>query len=161
MSDTSTARRFARVTLALTLTVPLLTGCALLEGPTPETPKRQTQPVPDAAPEFFPDGTAEDNLPYFTELIRAYSTSEASITGKPVAQAVIDGGFDKTMMQFSFDESKTGLVADNIFVSVRIGADCLIGQLVTADRGFVTAVEPAVGPAADICLIGTTRSVDW
>lgn len=161
MTEHATGRRLLRVTLALALTAPLLAGCALLEGPTPETPARQSQPVPEVAPELVPDGTAEDNLPYFTELIRSYAAGEAPITGEPVAQAVIDGGFDPTMMQFSFDESKTGLVADNIFVSVRIGADCLIGQLVTADRGFVTAVEPAVGPAADICLIGTTRAVDW
>lgn len=161
MTEISTSRRALRASLVLAITAPLLAGCALLEGPTPETPERTQQPVPEVAPEFIPDGTAEDNLPYFTELIRTYASGEAPITGEPIAQAVVDAGFDKTMIQFSFDESKTGLVADNIFVSVRVGADCLIGQLVTEDRGFVTAVEPAVGPGADICLIGTTRSVDW
>lgn len=161
MTELAPGRRLIRAALALALTAPLLAGCAILEGPTPETPKRTSQPAPEVAPEFVPGGSAEENLPYFTELIRGYAASESPITGQPVAQAVIDGGFDPTMIQFSFDETKTGLVADNIFVSVRVGAECLIGQLVTADRGFVTAVEPAVGPAGDICLIGTTRAVDW
>lgn len=161
MTEHATARRIARVTLALALIAPVLAGCALLEGPTPETPKREAQPVPEVAPEFVPGGTAEDNLPYFTELIRGYAAGDEPIQGEPVARAVVDAGFDPTMMQFSFDQSKTGLAADNIFVSVRVGTECLIGQLITADRGFVTAVEPAVGPAADICLIGTTRAVDW
>lgn len=153
--------RASRVALALAATLPLLAGCALIEGPTPETPTRTEPPVPEVAPEFVPGGSAADNLPYFTEVLRAYTASEASITGVPVAQAVIDAGFDPAAIQFSFDQSKTGLAADNIFVSVLVGTDCLIGQLVTGDRTFVAANEPAVGPEINVCLIGNTRSVDW
>ncbi|QIM17396.1 hypothetical protein G7067_08155 [Leucobacter insecticola] len=155
------AIRAARVALALAATLPLLAGCALIEGPTPETPTRTEPPVPEVEPEFVPGGSAADNLPYFTEVLRKYAAGDSVIKGEPVAQRVVDAGFDPAAIQFSFDQSKTGLPADNIFVSVLIGPDCLIGQLVTGDRSFVVANEPAVGPEGNICLIGNTRSVDW
>ncbi|QIM18337.1 hypothetical protein G7066_06185 [Leucobacter coleopterorum] len=166
MTESTTVKRLGRAALALGIALPLLAGCSVVEsvvaGPTPQTPKREeTTKKPTVAPVFVPDGTAEQNLPYFTEVIRKYTAGKEPIVGKPVAQAVIDAGFDPTMMQFSFDQTKTNLEADNIFVSVRIGTDCLIGQLVTADRTFVAKNEPAVGPNTDICLIGNTRSVDW
>ncbi len=147
--------------LALTAAAPLMVGCVLLEGPTPATPEREAPAVPDVAPEFVPGGSASDNLPYFTEVLRAYAEGEAPVTGQPIVDAVAAAGFDKAVMQVSFDESMTGLDADNIFVSVRMGADCLIGQIVASDREFAVQVEPAVGPAQDICLIGKTRQIDW
>lgn len=146
--------------LALCMLAPAA-GCALIEGPTPETPEREAPAKPEVPPEFYPDGTAEDNLPYFTEVLRSYSKGEGAIEGQPIVNAVVESGFDKKAMQVSFDLTKTSLVADNIFVSVRIGEECLIGQMVTADRSFVAEVEPAVGPKGDICLIGNTRPIDW
>ncbi len=145
----------------------LLSGCSvieplikpLIEGPTPETPKRETPASPEQAPEFVPGGTAEQNLPYFTEVLRTYSKGDAPVQGASIVQAVTEAGFDPAMMQVSFDRSKTGLVADNIFVSVRFGTDCLIGQMVTADRSFVAKNEPALGPNKDICLIGETAPI--
>lgn len=151
--------------LAICVALPLLTGCSLIEsvlqGPTPETPARETPAQPESPPEFVPDGTAEQNLPYFTEVLRAFAESDRPVQGAPVVDAVAEAGFDKAAMQVSFDRSMTGLEADNIFVSVRIGADCLIGQIVTSDRSFVAQQEPAVGPDRDICLIGDTRPIDW
>lgn len=165
MIKPTNTKRLGRAALALGIALPLLTGCSVAErvvgGPSPETPKREEVEAPKVAPKFVPDGTAEQNLPFFTETIRKYAAGDQPIKGQPVAQAVIDAGFDPAMMQFSFDQSKTGLTADNIFISVRVGADCLIGQLVTADRSFVAKDEPAIGPNGDICLIGITRSVDW
>ena len=153
--------RLAAVLGAIALSSVVLTGCSLLEGPTPETPKREAPEPPPSAPELVPDGSAADNLPYFTEVLRAFSAGDQPVQGVPVVDAVVDAGFDKSLMQVSFDESKTGLAADSIFVSVRIGADCLIGQVVAEDRSFVAEAKPAVGPAQDICLIGNTRPIDW
>ena len=144
---------------ALALGAVLLNGCALLEGPTPQTPERSETPRPEVAPEFVPDGSAADNLPYFTEVLRKFSKGTSPVQGAPVVQAVAEAGFDKSMMQVSFDESKTNLPADNIFVSVRIGADCLVGQVVAADRTFVAKNMPAVGPNKDICIIGKTAPI--
>ena len=139
----------------------MLAGCALIEGPTPTTPERTEPPVPEVAPELVPGGTAAENLPFFTEVIRKFAAGDQSVKGEPIGRAVVEAGFDPAAIQLSFDRTKIGLEADNIFVSVRIGQDCLIGQVVTADRSFVTAQEPAVGPDKDVCLIGETRSVDW
>ena len=138
-----------------------LASCALLTGPVPETPEREIPAVPESTPELIPDGTAAENLPYFTEVIRGYAAGEAPIEGEPVVNAVADAGFERTQMQVSFDRSETNLVADNIFVSVRIGTDCLIGQLVVEGREFVSRVEPALGPDRSICLLGETRIIDW
>ncbi|MFV0433247.1 MAG: DUF6993 domain-containing protein [Leucobacter sp.] len=157
----SNRRSLAAFALVLGALVPALAGCTLFEGPTPDAPKRETPAVPEKAPEFFPHGTAEQNLPYFTEVIRDFAKSDEPVRGEPVAQAVIDSGFDRGAMQVSFDRTQTGLEADNIFVSVRIGEDCLIGQVVAEDRSFVAVTEPAVGPERDICLIGETRPIDW
>ncbi len=158
-------RRSAAALLAIGAALPLLTGCALIEGvlqgPTPVTPEREAPAVPEVAPEFVPDGTAAQNLPYFTEVLREYSDGTQPVKGVPVVDAIAAAGFDKSAMQVSFDRSQTGLEADNIFVSVQIGEDCLIGQLVTGDRSFAAQNEPAVGPDGDICLIGSTRPIDW
>ena len=161
----SIQRRSAAALLTVCAALPLLTGCSIvesiLEGPAPETPVRETPAAPEVAPEFVPDGTAEQNLPYFTEVLRAYSEGAQPVKGQPVVDAVAEAGFDRAAMQVSFDRTGTGLEADNIFVSVRIGGDCLIGQLVTGDRTFTARNEPAVGPDGDICLIGSTRPIDW
>ena len=156
---TSRRRSPIAAALAVALSATLLSGCALLEGPNPETPERTEEPAPEVAPELVPGGTAAENLPYFTEVLRTFSAGDAPVQGAPIVQAVSDAGFDKASMQVSFDRSKTDLPADNIFVSVRIGADCLIGQVVAADRTFVAKNEPAVGPNHDICLIGQTAPI--
>ena len=155
--------RFARpaAAIVLGLSVALLPGCALLEGPTPETPQRTEPPKPEAAPELVPGGSAEDNLPFFTETLRAFAAGDQPVQAQPVTTALMEAGFDKSLMQVSFDKSKTNLDADNIFVSVRYGEDCLIGQVVAADRSFVAKNEPALGPDKTICLIGTTNPITW
>lgn len=140
--------------------MPLLAGCSLLEGPTPDLPKRETPAAPEQAPEFLPNGTAEENLPFFREVLGDYASGKGPIHGQPIAQAVIASGFSKDMMQVSFDTTKTGLEADNIFVSVRIGTECLIGQVVAADRSVVAETAPAVGPEKNLCLIGETAPIE-
>lgn len=111
--------------------------------------------------QFHPDGSAEDNLPFFAQTLREFAAGGEAVEGVPVVNAVSAAGFDRTAMQVSFDRTQTNLVADNIFVSVLIGTDCLVGQVVTADRTTFAVVEPAVGPSQDICLIGNTRPIDW
>lgn len=111
--------------------------------------------------EFFPQGSAEDNLPYFRQTLETFGAGEQPVNGVNVVDAITAAGFERANMQVSFDHSQTGLVADNIFVSVRIGHQCLIGQVVTDSREAVAVVEPAIGPGSDICLIGNTRSIDW
>lgn len=137
------------------------TGWAPLLGErsTPVHDENFHEPVTGA--EFFPDGSAEDNLPFFTETLQDYVAGDSAIEGRPVVEAVVDAGFDRSAMEVSFDRTQTNLVADNIFVAVRIDESCLIGQLTTSKREAFAAVEPAVGPDQDLCLIGKTRPIDW
>ncbi|MHA3684576.1 DUF6993 domain-containing protein [Leucobacter sp. HY1908] len=141
--------------------VTVLPACAILEGPTPEAPKREAPAVPATDPELIAGGTAEENLPYFTEVLRDYAAGDGTIKGEPISRAVIAAGFDKSVMQISFDRSETGLEADNIFVSVLLQDSCLVGQVVTSDRSFVAEAVPAVGPENTICLIGETAPITW
>jgi len=136
-----------------------LSACA--PAPPERTEYEEHLRAPEEAPQFYPDGSASENLPYFTEVLRQFSVGTAEVRGAPIVDALAAAGFDKASMQVSFDESKTNLVADSIYASVRIGDQCLIGQVVVEDRSFVAEHAAAVGPNKDICLIGQTRPIDW
>lgn len=158
------ARSLRRSALALATTavlLPSLTGCFILDWVTPQAPARQAPEPPAEPPVFVPDGSASDNLPVFQETLREYAEGEGAVQGQPIVDAVSGVGFDKAAMQVSFDQSQTGLAADSIFVSVRIGEECLIGQIAAEGRDSAAEVMPAVGPENNVCLIGATRPIDW
>lgn len=138
-------------------------GCAPSVPDRASAPDENFQQLPagDAEPELVPDGSAHDNLPYFAKILQAFSAGSEPVRGVPVVTALEEAGFTREVMQVSFDESKTQLVADHIYVSVRFGEECLIGQVIESDRSVVTSVQPAVGPEKTICLIGETRIIDW
>lgn len=159
------ARAIRRAAIAAVLVGGLgagLAGCAQDAAPVPTTPSSGTTgETPAPPPEFFPEGSAEQNLPYFEYVLTGFASGAEPVEGVPVVEAVAAAGFDRAAMQVSFDRTKTNLVADSIFVSVRIGADCLLGQVVTSDRSVSAITAPAVGPEQNICLIGNTRPIDW
>ncbi|WP_353055537.1 hypothetical protein [Leucobacter sp. CX87] len=146
---------------AVALAAGLLSGCTLLEGPAPDAPVRPAPTAPAEPVALVPGGTAEENLPFFQQTLIAFAGGGAPIEGQPVVDALVAAGFDRAAMQVSFDRTRTDLVADNIFVSVRVGESCLLGQLVTGDRSLVAEAAPALGPEKNICIIGTTRPIDW
>ncbi len=138
-----------------------LSACAPASEP-PERPSREEVfREPAAAPQLVPGGTADENFVFFSDTLRQFVLSGSPLQGRPVVDALVAAGFERAAMQVSFDESKTGLAADSVFVSVRIEEDCLIGQLLTVEQSFTAAVEPTVGPEGDLCLIGNTRAIDW
>lgn len=163
MSRHRYANRLVAAIALLGVASTMLSGCTVLDdlfsGPAP--PKREVAAEPAEPPKFVKGGTAEENLPYFTEVLRTYSKGTGAIKGKSIVNAVAKSGFKKKYMQVSFDKTKTDLDADSIYVSVRVAGDCLIGQLVTEDRSFAAQVEPVVGPKENLCLIGETRDIDW
>lgn len=161
LADMPRSRFIRSLTAVFFVATLTLSGCAGAPESVERPTKEENFQEPVAAPEFYPEGSAADNLPYFHESLRQFGLGEAPVQGVPVVDHLVAAGFDKTQMQVSFDESKTNLVADNIFVSVLIGQDCLIGQIVVADRSFVAEEAPAVGPDRASCLIGTTRTIDW
>lgn len=154
------------IALAAGCAVSALVGCSVLPNsgladPTESAPHTTAPAVPEETPELHPDGTAKENLPFFTATLQAYAESDGAIEGVPLVDALTEAGFAKKRMQVSFDRSKTDLVADNIFVSVRFGDECLIGQVLTGDRSVYTELAAGVGPKQKLCLIGNTRPIDW
>lgn len=132
------------------------TGCALLDGPTPERPERSEIIVPEEIAEFMPESSAESNLPIFLQTLEEVAQSDGALESQAVAQKFIEQGFSADLMQVSQDRTRTDLEVESMFVSARFDAECLVGQIVTADRSFVAEVLPSVGPNDDICLIGQT-----
>lgn len=157
-------RAFAALGAAAFAAILALSGCQVAlpgTGAPGRTAPEENFREPEVAPELVPGGTAEQNLPYFTEVLRQFAVGSQAVEGQPIVDAITASGFDRGAMQVSFDRSKTNLVADSILVSVLLGTDCLIGQVQTADRSFVTTVQPALTEARNVCLVGQTRPIDW
>lgn len=133
-----------------------LAGCSLLDGPTPKRPDRPVVQVPDEAAAYVPDGSAEDNLPIFLQTLQAAAGQEGPFESKALAERFIDVGFLVESMQVSQDRTRTDLEPESMFISARFGAECLVGQIVSADRSIEAEVVPAVGPQGNLCLIGQT-----
>lgn len=126
--------------------------------PTPE-PAASTAPPAQTGPVLVPEGTAEDNLPYFTEIVRAVWAGPEQVSGRAYIDALTGAGFDKTAMQVTFDQSTVGNPAESIQFSVRWGDECLMGQVGPATGDPVTAVMPGLADGG--CLVGETRPIDW
>ena len=108
----------------------------------------------------MPDGTAADNLAIFTEIVQQVWASPDQVAGRAYIDALVATGFDKSAMQVTPDQTTVGNPAETIQFSVRIGEECLLGQVGPATGEPVTAVADAVlGGTA--CLIGNTRPIDW
>ncbi len=126
-------------------------------GTVVETPENTVEPKP----KFVEGGTAFENEAYFSWSLRKAIREGMKVNGVEVVNVLAAAGFDKAAMQVSFDKTKTNLTADNIFVSVRVNDQCLLGQVVSEDKSVAVDVQPVVGPNKDICLIGKTRPIDW
>lgn len=115
--------------------------------------KTQAQPQPA--------GDADANQAYFTQVANDYVASGQPYAGKAIVDAFAAAGFDKTLMQVSFDKTPYNKDVDALFLSVRIDTDCLIAQFVQAGRTVRVSKAPAVGAERNVCLVGKTRQIDW
>lgn len=112
------------------------------------------------APQYLPDGTAEENLPLFAAVTAQIWATEQRGSGRAYIDALIAAGFDRAGMQFTADTSTVGNAAESLQFSVRWGeSECLIGQVGPSTGEPVTAVMPQL--AEDRCLIGNTQPIDW
>jgi len=165
--------RAAPVALVGLLVAAVLSGC-VPAGPdqsTPNattpvgsagTPSATTAPSPtatDTAPALKPDGTAADNLPYFSSIVAAVWAGPDNASGRAYIDALAGGGFDKAAMEVTFDQSTVGNPAESIQFSVLWAGECLVGQVGPATGSPVAVVLRPVG--SDKCLIGETRPIDW
>lgn len=108
---------------------------------------------------LVPGGSASENLPFFAQVVSTVWNSPDQVAGRAYIDALTAAGFDKGAMQVTPDESTIGNAAESIEFSVRIGDDCLVGQVGPSIGDPVTAVLPGLSSGG--CLIGQTRSIDW
>ncbi|MFJ4252693.1 DUF6993 domain-containing protein [Microbacterium sp. NPDC090003] len=139
----------------------VLAGCVGGGDPAPTSPSPSPSAT-DAPAEvvFVPDGSADDNLPIFTQTAQGVWDSEQRGEGRAYVDALVGVGFDKAAMQVTNDQSTVGNAAESLQFSVRWGeTECLIGQVGPSTGQLVTQVMPQL--AEGRCLIGTTRAIDW
>lgn len=135
------------------LSVLLLSGCSLIDGPTPNSPERSTPKAPAGEVTYVEGGSAADNLPMFTKVLVDYGKGTGEVQGEPVQKALTEVGFDPESIEVSQDIDPFGNPAETLFVSSRFGSDCLIGQIVTEDREVAVEEASAIGPNKDKCLV--------
>lgn len=155
------------ISLALAATAAALVGCTAETTPTPATssppPTSTDRPIgsddPHQVIEFHPDGSAADNLPWFDEIGLGVVQGDSEAGGRDFIDALVAGGFDKTQMQVTRDETTQGTRADSLQWSVLFAGECLVGQYGPASGGYHGVVRPVLGTGG--CLVGSTRPIDW
>jgi hypothetical protein len=143
-----------------------LAGCApeVTETPT-VSPSASVEPAPSASvtpPEqaLRPDGSAEDNLPFFTAITGQVWASEDRASGRAYVDALTAAGFDRAAMQVTQDLTTVGNPVESLQFSVRwAGEECLVGQVGPSTGEPVTLVVDQL--AEGRCLVGNTRPIDW
>ena len=143
------------VSVALAACVPGSTLRPLPSTSASGQPSASATPVDD--PELVPDGTADDNLPYFNLVNSQFLAADPTPGGRAIIDNLVAAGFDKAAMQVTPDSTSIGRDVDSVQFSVRFGDRCLVGQ--SSGAGYVGIVGPAVSDT--LCLIGKTRAIDW
>ncbi|MCK2027309.1 hypothetical protein KZC56_13445 [Microbacterium sp. SSW1-47] len=86
--------------------------------------------------------------------------SEQRAEGRAYIDALVAGGFDRTAMQVTPDQTTVGNPVESLQFSVRWGEEsCLVGQVGPSTGQVVAVVMPQL--AEGRCLVGTTRPIDW
>lgn len=119
------------------LIAPLALACALAfsgcqdnNSPAP-APDNSAKPAPEewADATFVKGGTAAQNKPFFDRVNHETMKTHPEVTRAIIVEALSKGGFDEASMEASPDQTPTGLEVDYHLVSVKIGGECLIGQI--------------------------------
>ncbi|WP_425842146.1 DUF6993 domain-containing protein [Microbacterium sp. PA5] len=161
------------VAVAVLAAIAALTGCApdAQPGPGPAasetvasptdaaTPSSPTPTPSPTEPALDPDGSAEDNLPLFTEVVEKVWKTDDRVKGRAYIDALVRAGFDKASMEVTKDRSSVGIPADSIQFSVRWTDACLVGQVGPSTKKPAAVVLPHLPTGG--CLVGETRPIDW
>ncbi|WP_245982274.1 DUF6993 domain-containing protein [Mycetocola tolaasinivorans] len=150
------------VRAGLILAALTLAGCTATSAPgpsasAPATAAASDTPAPPAT--LLPDGTAQDNLPFFDQTNRATVAANPDALGKDFIDGLVAAGFDKATMQVSEDKTTLGKPVDAIEFAVLWKDSCLLGQFGPTVGGYHSSVQPKL--EAGGCLIGKTRAINW
>ncbi len=140
----------------------VLVGCTptVVPSPSASAPTATAIPAPTpTAPVLVPGGSAEDNLPLFTQVMNEVAATDARAQGRAYIDALVAAGFAKSDMEVTNDRTSVGNPADSIQFSVRWAGECLVGQVGPSTPAPTALVLPLV--PGDTCLIGQTRPIDW
>lgn len=143
-------------------TVIALAGCTAPADPGPSA--TAAAPTASAGTEsaapvaLVPGGTAEENLPFFEQVVRSTVGDDPETPGRSVVDALVAAGFSKESMQLTADETSVGLAADSVQVSVKMPDACLVGQYGPKSDGVRAVVVAPIATGA--CLIGRTAALD-
>lgn len=167
MTSTSLRKRFASIGAAVAVSALVLVGCTNDTKPAgpeqtnepgaqTEAPEAPTSPTPD--PVFVPEGTAEDNLAYFTKIVQDQWAAGAGVDAKRYTDALAAAGFDKAAMQTGQSKTTIGNDVDSLQFSVLFKDQCLMGQVgsLSGDPTAVVMNQVAGGG----CFIGNTVPVE-
>jgi hypothetical protein len=137
----------------------VITGCAGGTSDSSATSKPSSSSSssatakPQKAPTFLPEGSAKDNLYYFTWVMEEALAADPATDATTMAQKIADSGFGPTGIQFTLDRTAVGLASDSMFIAVPFAGECLVGQYGPKISGVRTDVELAL--ASGGCLLGT------
>lgn len=159
--------RLAGALVAVTVVGLALVGCTPNEQtpmpvPGPSTsssasPKPEVVEAP-IAPTMLPGGTVLANHDFFDYVNKKLFAGNSKPGGKAIIDNLVKAGFDKAAMQITPDKTSVlRLDADSIVFSVRIGPECLIGQI--SGHGYHSTIGPVLSEG--LCLAGKTRPIDW
>ncbi len=150
---------FGLALLAITITACTAETPAPAPTRTATAPATPSTPATPSAPALVPEGSAEENLPLFAQIVAEVWAGAEPTAGRAYVDALAAAGFDRSAMQLTPDESTVGNPAESIQFSVRWGQECLVGQVGPATGEPVTAVLPGLADGG--CLVGRTRPIDW
>lgn len=162
MTIVTTSRLWRALPVAgATLLLASLLGACSASEPSNDSETGVPDQTSSPAPTFAPAGGAAENAEFAKYTLKQAIREGMSVDGQSTVNTLVAAGFDKSLMQVSFDRSKTNLTADSIYTSVRFGDQCLLTQVVADDKTVHVSVQPAIGPEKTICLVGETRPIDW
>ena len=151
----STQRSVSRV-LTLAVGAMLITSCQATQQPVDGEPPVSQGPesppvsvVEEAVYEFIPEGSAEDNLPFFAQVLENAGAGAPGSELATILEALTTAGFDPATISHTAPSSRIELPADSISIAVNIVDQCLIGQF--SNSWLETQV---VRPTLSGCLIG-------
>lgn len=117
-------------------------------GPQPLT-------VEEPDPLVVPTGSASENLDAFRFHLQRSGAGKPEPVMSEITSALVSAGFDPSMITHTSAETRTGLPAESIVVSIEIQEECLLGQF--GESWLEVVVAPKVG---NVCIIGDTDRVE-
>lgn len=138
-------RLLAFATLALA--VPLVACGDALPDPVPPAPSTSAEPEP---------GSAAAELEAFQAVLVEVDAAQEAPVGDEAVDALVEAGFDRSAIERTGDLDSLGEPVTLVEIAVRIGDECIVGQIGQGEP--TSAVLPVLASGA--CLVGATVPVD-